>query len=380
MVNQTEQTSSQRFWRILLYLALLGVLIWFVSRVSSILGYFALSGAIAYVLNPAVNWLSKKRIPRMVATLIIFTMFAAIVTLILILVIPPAYKQFEDLIKSFPKYAQIVQHLWLKLTKIARSSDMPLNIQSLPDKIAGNLQKVGERVGGAIFGGITGFLSKILTLIVVPILVFYFLSDGPMIRKSLIASVPPPMRPDTEELLSRINTALGGFIRGQLKLCAVMGITTFAVYTPIMFKYSIIFGLIACVTEFIPYVGPILALIGPLIVASFLAPWKIFYVLIAFSVLQVLEGNILAPKIIGKDVDLHPAIIIFVFMCGGELGGLAGMVAAIPVAVIIKVLYHFFYTEHYLRSFGTAAAESGLLMSRLNNGASECEDDGDNIV
>jgi predicted PurR-regulated permease PerM len=354
METQTTQFGAQKFWKILFYLALLGLLVWFVSRVSTILGYFALSGAIAYLLNPAVEWLAKKRVPRMIATLLIFIVFASIVAAILIAVIPPALNQFEDLIKNFPKYTESLQALWAKVIRLAHSSNFPSNIQNLPDKFAENLQKVGENIGGTVFGSVIGFLSKIPTLIIVPILVFYFLSDGPSIRRSLIAAVPKPLRPDTEELLSRMNTGLGGFIRGQLKLCAVMGISTFAVYSPVMFKYSIIFGLIACVTEFIPYVGPILALIGPLIVASFLAPWKVIYVLIAFAVLQVMEGNILAPKIIGKDVDLHPALIIFVLMCGGELGGLAGMIAAIPVAVIIKVLYHFFYTERYLKSFAGA--------------------------
>ncbi|MFA6449284.1 MAG: AI-2E family transporter [bacterium] len=349
METKNAQASSQRFWTILLYLALLGVLIWFVTRVSSILGYFALAGAIAYILNPAVERLSKKRIPRMVATLLIFTVFAAILAVILIAIIPPAFKQFEELIKDFPTYAESLQDLWAKLLHVAKSSNLPANIQSLPDKFSGNLQQVGENIGKTIFDGITGFLSKIPTMVIVPILVFYFLSDGPNIRKSLIAAVPPKLRTDTEELLSRINSALGGFIRGQLKLCAVMGFTTFIVYLWPMPKYSLFFGLIAGVTEFIPYVGPILALIGPLIVALFISPATVIYVLIAFAVLQVLEGNILAPKIIGKDCDLHPAIIIFVLMCGGELAGLAGMIAAIPVAVTVKVLYNFFYTERYLK-------------------------------
>jgi predicted PurR-regulated permease PerM len=356
METQESRGSAQRFWKILLYLALLGIAVWFVSKVSAILGYFALAGAIAYVLNPAVEWLAKKRVPRMVATLLIFTVFAGIVALILILVIPPALKQFRDLVDNFPKYAETLQALWARLTHIVRTAHLPGDIQSLPDKFAGNLQKTAGKVGLTVFGGITKFLSSIPALVIVPILVFYFLSDGPAIRRGLLGAVPPQHRPDTEELLSRINTALGGFIRGQLKLCGVMGIMTFLVYTPVMFKYSIIFGLIAFVTEFIPYVGPILALIGPLIVASFLAPWKVVYVLIAFAVLQVLEGNILAPKIIGSDVDLHPAVIIFVLMCGGELGGLTGMIAAIPVAVTIKVFYHFFYVERYLKKLEQPAA------------------------
>jgi len=128
-----------------------------------------------------------------------------------------------------------------------------------------------------------------------------------------------------------------------------MGVLTFVTTLFVFPKYSLVFGAIAGVTEFIPYAGPILALIGPLIVASFSASWKIAYVLVAFVVLQFLEGNILAPRVIGKDVGLHPALIIFALLAGGQIGGLVGMIAAIPMAVILKVLIQFFYADQYLK-------------------------------
>ncbi len=350
---QFAEKKTQGFWMILLYLSLIGIAIWFLGSVGSIIGNFAIAGAIAYILNPAVEFLAGKRVPRGVATLLIFTVFAGIVALLIIAVIPPAVRQFEDLLKNLPTYFETLQNFWVRVTKIAHSSSMPPNVQALPDELAENLQKVAGKAGGAIFGGITKFLGTITGLVIVPILVYYFLSDGPSIHKSLIAAVPPPWRKDSEALLERMNKALGGFIRGQLKLCLAMGVTTFLVYVWLFPKYSVIFGLIAGVTEFIPYAGPIIALIGPLIVAAFYSPGKVLFVLIAFVVLQILEGNILAPKIIGKDVDLHPALIIFVMMCGGSLAGLVGMIAAIPAAVIIKVLYQYFYVERYLNSFST---------------------------
>ncbi len=350
MTTQPGADTSQRFWRIFFYLILVGIIIWFVVQVNTILAYFALAGAIAYILNPAVEWLAKKRVPRSLATLLIFVIFAAIVALILMLIIPPALKQFKELIDNFPKYAETIQRFWHKGTELVRSQHLPGDIQSLPDKFAGNLQKVAGKVGLSIFDGIKNSLSSLPMLIVVPILVYYFLADGPAIRRGLIGAVPTQLKPDTEALLSRVNTALGGFIRGQLKLCLVMGIITFIPYLFLLPKYSVIFGLIAGVTEFIPYVGPILALIGPLTVAIFLGKtWLIVAVLIIFVVLQVLEGNFFAPRIIGKDVDLHPAMIMFIMMCGGQLGGIVGMIAAIPVGVTVKALYQFFYVERYLK-------------------------------
>ncbi len=348
---QPKENKQQGFWSMLLYLALIAVVIWFLGKVGDIIGYFALAGAVAYILNPAVELMARKRVPRGVATLLIFAIFTGLVALVIAAVIPPALRQFNELVDNLPKYFETIQELWARVTEIAQSNALPENIKSLPDQLAGNVQKVVGRAGGTIFGGITKFLGTITGLVIVPILVYYFLSDGPAIHKSLVAAVPPPLRKDAEALLERINKALGGFIRGQLKLCLVMGVTTFLVYLWPFPKYSIIFGLIAGVTEFIPYAGPIIALIGPLLVAAFYSPGKVLYVLIAFCILQILEGNFLAPKIIGKDVDLHPALIIFVMMCGGSLAGLIGMIAAIPAAVIIKVLYQYFYVERYLNAF-----------------------------
>ena len=215
-------------------------------------------------------------------------------------------------------------------------------------------------------------MGTLAAMVLIPILVFYFLSDGPYIRKSFLATVPPPFRGDTEDLMGRINNALGGFIRGQLKLCLAMGIITWLSLLPVMPKHSLLFGLIAGVTEFIPYVGPILALIGPLIYASSVGPlWKVIYVLIAFVLLQFLEGNILAPRIIGKDVGLHPALIIFVLMCGGSLAGLPGMIAAIPAAVVLKVFYNYFYVERYLNTFPEEEPDTG------SNGPEPVQSEGD---
>jgi predicted PurR-regulated permease PerM len=360
MEAKTKQEFLSRFWATLFWLALIGILIWAVGKVSTVIGYFALAGTMAYILNPAVELMARRRVPRWLAVLIMFGVAAGIVALALVLILPKVFVQFAHLVNNLPQYFQTLQDIWGRFGRYAKSADLPIDIGSLPEKFAGNLQAAAGKAGKAAFAGIIGFFGTAAGLIVVPILVYYFLSDGPSIHKSFIAAVPPPLKGHTEELMERINGALGGFIRGQLKLCLCMGVMTFLAYLFIIPQYSLVFGLIAGVTEFIPYVGPFLALIGPVVFASFTSWHLVIIVLVIFAVMQVLESNILAPRIIGKDVGLHPALIVFVLMSGGQFGGLVGMIAAIPVAVVLKVLYNYFYVENYLASFKDCSPASGV--------------------
>lgn len=357
METKPQQAVHSRFWITLFWLAMIGVAIWAVAKVSTVIGYFALAGAAAYILNPAVEAMGRRKVPRWAAALIMFAVAGGVVALILVLVLPRAVHQFGNLIDNLPQYFETLQGFWDKGVKMAKSADLPFDVGSLPEKFAGNLQSVAAKAGKAAFSGIAGFFGTLAGLIIVPILVFYFLNDGPKIRKAFVETVPPPWRGQTTELMDRINTALGGFVRGQLKLCVWMGVLTFLAYLFIIPQYSVVFGVIAGVTEFIPYLGPFLALLGPLIYASFTSWHLVLIVLVIFVVLQFFEGNVLAPRILGKDVGLHPTLIVFVLMAGGQFGGLIGMIAAVPAAVVLKVFYNYFYIEHYLKSFPPCLSE-----------------------
>ena len=344
-MNNTQQSRSfPPFWHTLFLLALIAAGVWFFLKIGTIVAYFAISGAIAYVLNPAVEAMCARRIPRGIAILLVFLFFIGIVVAGLVFIIPPAAKQFDTLVENMPQYFETLKGAWERVVRLSKSTDLPVRIETLPEQVAGDLQNVVASAGKSLFSSIGRFFSGLAALIIVPILVYYFLKDGPLMRSGFLRLMPAQYRSETDRVLTQINKALGGFIRGQLKLCLAMGVLTFLslVFVPGM-QYALLFGIIAGVTEFIPYLGPILALIGPLIFATTVS-WKLVaIVLVLFMIIQVIEGNILAPRIIGSDVNMHPAMIMLVLMAGGNVGGIVGMIAAIPVAVILKVLFDYFY-------------------------------------
>ncbi len=338
------------FWSTLSILVLLCIVIWFFGRIGDIIGYFAAAGAIAYILNPAVEAITARRVPRSVAIMIMFLVLLGGITAAIMLIIPPAVNQFNMLADNIPRYFDSMKVLWEKVVSLSQSSNMPVSLEEFPQRLAGDMQNVIMNAGRNIFTNIAGFFSGLATLVIVPILVYYFLKDGPKVRGAFLSYIPARYRDETGELLSKMNVALGGFIRGQLKLCLAMGVLTFVslIFLPGM-EYELIFGLIAGITEFIPYLGPLLALIGPLIFATTVSWQLVSMVLLLFVVIQLIEGNLLAPRIIGKDVDMHPAMIMLVLMAGGRLGGIVGMIAAIPATVILKVLFDHFYVGKVIR-------------------------------
>ncbi len=337
-----------KFRTALLWALAAGALFVFVFKVRTVIGYFAAAGVLAYLLDPAVMWLSKRRIPLWAAALGSFAILAGLLTLIIALAAPPAINQFKELGERLPEYIESAGPTFEQAKAAVKAADLPFDAESIAKDAAESVKNKAAETAAQILKSVSGFFGAMAALVIIPILLFYFLADGQRLWKSVVLYIPPAYRPEFESVMSRINTAIGGFIRSQLKLCLIMGImTTVTMMIPFP-KYALIFGLIAGITEFIPYVGPILALLAPLAIACFSPVWKLIYVLIAFLVLQFLEGNVIAPKVIGKDVGLHPAVIIFALMCGGQVAGLAGMIAAIPVAVILKVLWQYFYVEKYL--------------------------------
>ncbi|MFC1474609.1 AI-2E family transporter [bacterium] len=360
MESENKPQFMKMFWGTLLLLVLVVVLVWFVVKIGTIITYFAVGGAIAYILNPAVEAMGRRRIPRGIAILIMFLVFIGVIALGLGLIIPPVIREFNALVENLPRYFETVKGLWDGVIGMAKETQLPIELEKLPEQLAADLQSFVKNAGISISSGLAGFFSGIAALVIIPIITFYFLQDGAKMKEHFLSLVPSPYRDETKEIIAKINKALGGFVRGQLKLCLAMGVLTWLSLALVAkLEYAVVFGAIAGVTEFIPYLGPILALIGPLIFATTLGWGKVVTVLVLFVVIQFLEGNVLAPRIIGKDVDMHPATILLVLMAGGQVGGIAGMIAAIPAAVIIKVLFDHFYVQKVVKVMDEKEKDAG---------------------
>lgn len=347
-----EPSYIARFLSYLGILALIFIVGLFASRLTLVIAYFLIAAAICYLINPFVDMLERRRVPRSISIMFIFILFVSSVTVALNLLIPPIQSEIKDLAGNFPKYSKIAMHYWDTITERYGWVRERHEFDSMLQNASQSAQKFGLQLAKRMVGGVMSFISILPGLVVIPVLVYYFLKDDHKMKDAFLRSLPSPWRPDAEQMIFRTNDAIGGYIQGQLKLCLAMAVITWAAMQFVCrLDYALIMGLIAGVTEFIPYLGPILAAIMPLTVAAFDGPDKIVLVLGVSVVIQLLEGNILAPRIMSGDVGMHPAIIIFVLMAGGSIGGITGMIIALPAAVILKVFYEYFYLEKFVKKY-----------------------------
>jgi predicted PurR-regulated permease PerM len=228
-------------------------------------------------------------------------------------------------------------------------------LPALQKVASGSFRAVGE-VAKGIFSGVGSVIGLLSFLIFIGIINFYFILDweriGPLIRKM----VPPRYRENTFDVLSKIDVAVGGFLRGQLTVSAIVG-TLFAIglFTigffgfPALRNYCVLIGTAAAIGGFVPYLGPIIG-VTPAIMIVLLTggvPWStkiltLLGVLGLFAVIQAIEGFVLQPKIVGKGAGLHPLVVILALIVGAQFG-IGGMIVAVPLASIIRVLIREFY-------------------------------------
>jgi predicted PurR-regulated permease PerM len=346
-----------------------------IAFVFNVLTPFLVALILAYILAPVVIGLQHRlKLGRVMGTLVLYMIIFVAVFLLLAFLIPTIMSQF---IKLFHNVKEAVPAL---LTTLSENKHLPIDEELIKtiqnkfkeleldyEKIAGwlvpALQKVASgsfkavgEVAKGIFSGVGSVIGFFSFLIFIGIINFYFILDweriGPLIRKM----VPPRHRESMFDVLGKIDVAVGGFLRGQLTVSAIVG-TFFAIglFTigffgfPALRNYCILIGTAAAIGGFIPYLGPIIGVLPAIMIVLLIGgvPWStkivaLVGVLGLFSLIQAMEGFVLQPKIVGKGAGLHPLVVMLALIVGAQFG-IGGMIVAVPAASIIRVLIREFY-------------------------------------
>lgn len=344
----------------LVTLGVLVGLILFVIKIASVFGIFIFSFVIAFLLFPIIEWLTERRVPRIWAILITFIIAGAVLFGIIAAIVPAVVAQGDAIIVQLPQWA----NRWQEdlAPRIAAFEDFMSrygitteDIQGYISSVIPNIQRWFIDISKQIATGVTGAVGSIVTLFTVPIIVFYLLLDAPRIHASLINFAPKRTASEIQNLLNKLANMLNHYLRGQLKLSFLMFLITTAALLLFGVKNALLLGILAGITEVIPIVGPIIALIPALLVSYFIPSdnmilsvvdygWARALIIFAFYIaLQWFEGNILVPKIMGKDLNLHPLTVMFALLAGGYLAGIFGMLLSLPIAASLKVVFEVYY-------------------------------------
>ncbi|HET7616632.1 MAG TPA: AI-2E family transporter, partial [Bacillales bacterium] len=306
----------------------------------SVLIPFAIAAFFTYLLLPIVNVLHRRNIPRPLAILLIYVAFFGLLGYGIVKGVPYLIDQLHAFARQIPEFAKMYQQLINEF--YYQTSDFP---ETVHDHFRGFLHSTENYVKGVIetiIDVLKNLAQSFLTILAVPVLVFYFLNDFPGIRRTIAALVPDRWHLKGKKLLHDMDESLGGYIRGQFFVCSLLAMIAAISLWLLGIPYFVLLGVVIGVTDIIPYFGPILGAVPVVLVAATMS-WKmLIFVIILIFILHFVEGNLLSPLIVGKSLHLHPALIIFALFLGGEIGGLLGMVLAVPVFAVLRVLFvHF---------------------------------------
>jgi predicted PurR-regulated permease PerM len=329
------------FWVAALVLFVL--VLWLLSEI--LLPFFA-GLAIAYLLTPLTDRLERAGVNRLAAAIMIITLVVLAFVYMILLVAPIISGQLASFIDNIPGYVTRLQSL---LTDPSRPW-----VQKLMGAGLGADKPIGDLVTQGV-GWLTAFLRSLWSggravvslfslVVVTPVVAFYLIYDWHRMVRSVDGWVPLQHRDTVRRLGREIDAAIAGYVRGQTAVCLVLGSFYAVALTLSGLNFGLLIGLISGVITFIPYVGSMtgLMLAAGVAVAQFWPQWtSIVTVLAIFLFGQFVEGNVLAPKLVGENVGLHPVWIIFALLAFGFLFGFVGLLVAVPLAATINILARF---------------------------------------
>ena len=332
--------------KILIVLAGLYIL----SRVSSLYFPIILAIVISFILNPLVNLFdgsyvqSKLRLPRSLAVLLAFLLTGLIMVLLLSFVFLPFIKEFNKFIFDLPSIIVKLQNISSVIEQKANTVVLPDNIRILAEQSLSDIAAYSMDFLKRALNATLHFASGIFELVVVPVLTYYFLKDWQQLKKGMLAPFSNQMRTQLCAVINEIGIVISGYIRGQFLTSIVMGVMVFLGVYILGVDYPLVLGLMAALTETIPIIGPIIGAVPALLLAYLVSSALALKVLIFYLVVHQLENHIIVPNIMGHTIALHPVVIIISLLIGGQVMGIVGMILAVPVAAILKViLKHLWY-------------------------------------
>lgn len=297
---------------------------------------FIIASIVAFLLHPLVEKIHAYHIPRWLAITLIYLLFITSLGYIAYHIFPAFVLQLKDLQKNLPDFIHTYRTTIYQLYE--STSFLPEAFHDRMDMFFNQLEEFITQYVTSILKKATKIMDLFIIIAVIPVLVFYMLKDYKLIKTVTAKLIPIKYREDSKVLGPAINKTIGAYIRGQLLVCLFVGLTTYIIFLIIDMNYPIILAILMGITNIIPYFGPIIGAVPAVILAFTMSMKQVIYVILGVIVVQLIEGNLLSPYIVGKSVHLHPIIIILALLVGGEVAGIIGMIVAIPFLTVLKVI------------------------------------------
>ena len=316
----------------------------FIKTLLSVISPLFIGFVIAWLFNPAVKKLEKKKIPRIAGSLIVYAIFLIFLVVFIKILVPTIYIQLNELVESLP---EIFNEVKLATNKLFESlNDMNgIDLTSVKVNLFTTLENwftnFTTSLPEFILTVVTSFFSKLMTIAFGLIIGLYMLFDFDSISKHLISLLPKKHRKDADVLITDISTEVRKCVNGTLTVASMVFVGDSIGFAIIGLQAPLLFGLFCGITDLIPYVGPYIGGIAAVIIGFSQSTFTGVMAIIICCVVQCLENFVLQPLIMSKTMKLHPVTIIIGLLIFEHFFGIVGMILATPIIALLKVIYYF---------------------------------------
>ena len=335
----TPLSADPRFWGWLAVALVVGGLLYLLSP---ILAPFLFAAILAYILDPLVERLTGKFVPRTLAVLLVMLGLLVLIVAFALVVLPLFTKELRLLAERLPAFIAWLNQHFAPFLERHLGMEVRFDVDTVrrlaSELMADNQDLVGRLLGSLKIGGLA-VVAFLVNLLLVPVVLFYLLRDWHALRERADRLMPRHMHAKTREILREVDVVLAEFLRGQLTVILVMSVYYVLALWLARLEFALPIGLITAVLVFIPYVGALLGFVLGSIAAlmQFDSLWGLAWVWLAFGIGQTLEGMAVTPLLVGKRIGLHPVTVIFALLAFGQLFGFFGVLLALPASAALLV-------------------------------------------
>lgn len=306
-------------------LILLGAWVLYVIRDIVLMVFVAF--LLATLIDPLADWCERKSIPRALAVLAIYVVLLAVLALSVAVIVPPIMRESRELLEN-------ISAVWQQLL------DRLGAVQQIfgREAAAFDLGKSFGILNGVTFSTITGVLGGFVAVVITLVITFYMVVEEQPLKRLFKSLVPAGLHSSLMDAMGHVQDKFGAWFRGQFILAIIIGLLVYLGLTLVGAPYAAALALLAALLEFIPYVGPTLAAVPAILLALVDGPVRAVLVALVYVIIQQMENNLLAPKVMQRAVDLNPVVSIVALLVGARLGGIVGALLAIPIAASLGVI------------------------------------------
>jgi len=348
MTTRTSLFEIARFYRRLQGVVVLAGVLFVVWVLAPILSPFVFAALLGWLGDPLVDRIQRTGRSRNTAVVLVFTAMVLLLALVIVILVPLIERQIVTLVQSMPGYRDWLVNI--ALPWLEQRTGLQILSWLDPDRLIEMARSHWQKAGG-VATTLLGYVSRsgfavlgwATNLVLIPVLTFFFLRDWDNFIERIAALIPRNQENTVSQLAHESSQMLGGFLRGQFLVMAILGVLYGFGLWLVGLDLGILIGIIAGLLTFVPYLGPATVIVlGGIAALVQFGDWHhLLGVAAVFGIGQVIESYWLTPKLVGDRIGLHPVAVIFAVLAGGKLFGFLGMLVALPVAAVANVLLRF---------------------------------------